>query len=179
MVVRRNLGLIGLVLALILTACEQMPVTRNTGESPPAASPLKGACGGTVVSDGLPPTWARGGWNGVKGTVWPVPWAIGTGGGAVAYLFAIQLVAGGSPRTDGTNNKVLWVVKDAAVSDFVVRGHPLESANPVVEVSGGPSIVDPPSAGCWSFQLSWTAGGITRNTSTINLDVLPKGSVPS
>jgi len=104
---------------------------------------------------------------------------MGSGGNAVAFLFAIQLVAGGSPRSDGTNNKVLWVVQDAALSNFVVKGHPLGNSEPTIEVAGGPSIVDPPSDGCWAFQLSWTADGQRQRTSAINLDVLPKGSLPA
>jgi hypothetical protein len=42
-------------------------------------------------------------------------------------------------------------------------------------VNGGPSIVDVPSPGCWTFRLSW---GSSRAKSTINLAVLPAESTP-
>jgi hypothetical protein len=45
-----------------------------------------------------------------------------------------------------------------------------------VTIAGGPSIVDLPTAGCWTFALSWSSNG--KHTSTINLDVLPTGTVP-
>jgi hypothetical protein len=100
-----------------------------------------------------------------------VPWAIGTPSDAVAFLFAGQLVAGNSPRLDGTNNKILWVAKDAEWG-FTVNGSPLGTSQPVVSVAGGPSIVDAPAAGCWTFRLSRNADG--ELLSTINLEVLPK-----
>jgi hypothetical protein len=81
-----------------------------------------GGCAGTVLTDALPPTWAQGGWNQPQAP-WGVPWALGTGGDAVAYLFATQLVAGSSPRVDGTNNKVLWVAQGWA-AQFRGRSSP-------------------------------------------------------
>ncbi|HEX2681154.1 MAG TPA: hypothetical protein VHQ03_07660 [Candidatus Dormibacteraeota bacterium] len=86
-------------------------------------------------------------------------------------------MAGESPRSDGSNNKILWVVKDPVVSQFFVTGHPLGHSEPVVQVAGGPSIVDAPLPGCWTFHVSWTA--LEQRESTINLDVLPRGSLPA
>jgi hypothetical protein len=94
---------------------------------------------------------------------------------AVAFMFAVQLVAGSSPRKDGTNNKILWVVKNAPTG-FVVEGSPFGQSTPLVTVAGGPSIVDAPAAGCWSFRLSDRATG--AQISTINLEVLPAGTDP-
>ena len=98
--------------------------------------------------------------------------ALGLGGDAVAFVFANELVAGSSPRSDGSSNKVLWVVKDP--KSFVVEGRPLGQAQPVVTVDGGPSIVDLPTPGCWTFQV--LRG---KQSSVINLQVLPVGSLPS
>ena len=117
---------------------------------------------------------AEGGWTHIVGP-WPVAWAMGTGGGAIAFVFAGRLVAGQSPRVDGSNNKVLWVIRDHAPS-FTVEGVPLGQHYPVLSVEAGPSIVDVPSPGCWSFAVSWTANGWHR--SPIHLDVLPNGSYP-
>jgi hypothetical protein len=133
-----------------------------------------GGCGGTVLTDAQPPVWAQGGWNVVKGQPWGVPWALGSGGQAVAFVFARQLVAGNSPRVDGTNNKVLWVANGNS-SNFVVVGIPPGGTQPAVRLNGGPSIVDAPAAGCWTFRLTW---GAAEATSTIHLEVLPAGTTP-
>jgi hypothetical protein len=96
----------------------------------------------------------------------------------VAYLFATQLVAGSSPRRDGSNNKVLWeAADDPSGANVVVEGRPLGQSQPVVTIAGGPSIVDVPAPGCWTFRLSWTAN--RRHSSTINLEALPAGTLPS
>lgn len=173
------LRLAAALILLICVGCNTPPSQATSSPTSSAAASLPGGCSGTVLTTSEPPAWAQGGWSHKKGDPWPVPWATGSGGNAVAFLFAIHLVAGGSPRTDGSNNKVLWVVQDAAVSNFFVKGHPLGSSEPVIEVTGGPSIVDAPTQGCWTFQVSWTAGAQHQRTSTISLDVLPKGSLPA
>jgi hypothetical protein len=143
----------------------------------PAAHTFAGGCAGTVLTDAEPPAWAQGGWTHTKGTPWGVPWALGTQGNTVAYVFATQLVAGVSPRTDGTNNKILWESKDnPSGAGVVVEGRPQGQSQPVVTVEGGPSIVDVPTAGCWTFRLTWTAKG--QQSSTINLEVLPARTLP-
>lgn len=159
--------------SLRLSTSSSHPRPQTSGGLPAYA--LAGGCAGTVLTDGLPPTWAQGGWS-APAVPWPVPWTLGTGGEAVAYVFAIQLVAGSSPRVDGTNNKVLWVAKGAP-PNFSVDAHPLGLDHPVIKIAGGPSIVDLPTAGCWTFDLTWGPSGHTAS-SAINLDVLPAGSVP-
>jgi hypothetical protein len=170
------------LLALLAAACTSSPpgIEQARTSTTPSASAriLAGGCAGTVATDSEPPAWAQGGWSHVNGPPWPVPWVFGTSGDAVAYLFATQLVAGVSPRVDGSNNKVLWEVKDHPWgAEVAVEGHPLGSTQPVVRIAGGPSIVDVPTAGCWTFRLSWSANG--EHSSTINLEVLPAGTLPS
>ena len=165
--------------ALSLAACsQQAPVAATTQSSPNAIVHfLPGGCAGTVVTDGEPPIWAQGGWTNPHGQPWWVPWAFGTGGNAVAYMFATQLVAGGGPRSDGTNNKVLWESRDSPSGvGVMIVVHPLGQTQPVVSFAGGPSIVDIPTPGCWTFRMSWIANG--PRTSTINLEVLRAGAVP-
>jgi len=101
---------------------------------------------------------------------------------ALAYLFATQLVAGGR-RPDGSSNKILWVTRDPS-RDVTIEGRPLGRSQPVVPIRGQvvygnqlPSQVDVPTSSCWSFVVSWA--GRTRETSTINLDVLPAGTLPT
>ena len=106
-----------------------------------------------------------------------MPWAYGTHDDTLAYLFATQLVAGVSPRVDGSQNKVLWEAKDSpSGANVPVEARPLGKAAPVVTISGGPSTTDLPTPGCWTFRLLWGSNG--EHSSTINLDVLPAGTVP-
>jgi hypothetical protein len=168
-------------LILILAAgCTNSPATQAQVQPSlkAAVHSFNGGCAGTVLTDAEPPLWAQGGWTHTNGTTpWPVPWAFGTEHTTVAYLFATQLVAGTSPRVDGSQNKVLWEAKDSASGgNVVVEGHRLGESLPVVTIPGGPSITDVPTAGCWTFRLSWNSNGL-RN-STINLEVLPAGSRP-
>lgn len=165
--------LVGLIIA---SGCTPNSAAQVQPTPSIAVHTFAGGCAGTMLTDALPPAWAQGGWS-QPHAPWEVPWALGTGGNAVAYLFATELVAGPSPRVDGTNNKVLWVAKGAAPS-FMVEAHPLGESRPLISIAGGPSIVDLPTAGCWTFQLSWGFPGQTA-TSTINLAALPTGSVPA
>ncbi len=180
MVIHKS-NLAGLVALLLIMAgaCTTSPTTPAQVQPSPKAAvhSFNGACAGTVLTDAEPPLWAQGGWSHAKGTPWPVPWAFGTGGDTVAYLFATQLVAGESPRVDGSQNKVLWEAKDSpSGGNVLVEGHPLGESQPVVTIPGGPSITDVPTPGCWTFRLSWNSNG--PRSSTINLEVLPAGSRP-
>jgi len=163
------------VLFLLFGACTPSSTAQTRATPPAPVHSFVGGCAGTVLTDALPPVWAQAGWS-QPTAPWTVPWALGTGGNTVAYVFAGQLVAGSSPRSDGSNNKILWVAR-GATPNFVVEAHPLGAAQPVVSVAGGPSIVDVPTSGCWSFHLSWGLSGHV-SSSTINLEVLPKGSPP-
>jgi hypothetical protein len=165
-------------LVVLLASCAPSPASSAQAHPSPAAAvhSFAGGCAGTVLTDALPPVWAQGGWS-QPAAPWPVPWAFGTGKDAVAYVFATQLVAGASPRVNGTNNKILWESKDLPSGGGVaIDAHPMGQTQPVVTIAGGPSIVDLPTAGCWTFALSWSSNG--RHTSTINLEVLPAGTVP-
>src|SRR5579864_6285188 len=114
------------VLVTLLAACTPgaagAPPARSG--STPAIHQFAGGCASTVLSDAEPPQWAQAGWAHTKGTPWDVPWALGKPGDAVAYVFAGQLVAGPSPRRDGSNNKVLWVAEGDQTA-FAIVGSPL------------------------------------------------------
>ncbi len=173
---------LAIVLLILTSACgaavspAEPPSPSGVPSSPGLAATTTaavGGCSGTAVSTAEPPAWARGGFSIARGSPW-VPWALGKPGDAIAYLFSTQLVAEGC-GPDGTHNKVLWVIRDGAAR-FQVQGHPLGRSQPVVSIAGGPSIVDVPTAGCWTFQASW--GSNPSRTSIINLDVLPAGTPP-
>jgi hypothetical protein len=165
-------------LALILAgACTTSPASSAQVHPSPTAPvhSFAGGCAGTVLTDAQPPVWAQDGW--AKLTPWPVPWAFGTNNDTVAYLFATQLVAGVSPRVDGSQNKVLWEAKASpSGANVKVEGHPLGQSQPLVTIAGGPSITDVPTPGCWTFRLSWNVNG--EHSSSINLEVLPAGTLP-
>jgi hypothetical protein len=167
------------LLILLASGCTSSPPAAAQVRQSPSVSvhSFAGGCAGTVLTDAEPPGWAQGGWTHTRGTPWPVRWAFGTRGDTIAYVFATQLVAGGSPRRDGSNNKVLWEARDdSSGATVVVEGRPLSQPQPVVTIAGGPSIVDVPTAGCWTFRLSWSANG--QHSSTINLQALPAGTLP-
>jgi hypothetical protein len=162
-----------LVILLAAAACNEPPNKQAVQPTPSLAS-LAGGCAGTLLTKAEPPTWAQGGWSVTKGAPWPVPWAVADSGVAVAFVFATRLVAGASPRVDGSSNKVLWQMREPR--QFTVEGRPQGKSTPVVSVPGGPSIVDVPTPGCWTFRLIPSDGS---RVSTISLEVLPRGANPN
>jgi hypothetical protein len=46
-----------------------------------------------------------------------------------------------------------------------------------VTIAGGPSITDVPTAGYWTFTLTWSSNG-KSGSSIINLEALPVGTNP-
>ena len=167
------------VVTALLTACATTSNPKATPASSPSASAVapsaRGGCASTQVSDGTspPPAWALEGFNG-----WPgIPWAATSPPTAVAILFTKELVA------NGINDKILWVTQ-TPTNQLAIVAHPLNADSPKVAINepttGGnqtPSYVDLPSAGCWSFQLTW--GGAAPTTASVDLWVLPAGSVPT
>lgn len=172
----RRAGLAVLVL-LVVAACSSSQATHVSSSSSAPAQTFVGGCSDTVLTDAEPPAWAQGGWQVETGAPWPVPWAFGTQHTFVAFLFSTRLVAGPSPRVDGTNNKILWVTKDSPpAANAVVVGSPVGESLPVITFPDGPSIVDLPLPGCWAFHPSWSTKG--QPVSSIDLEVLPAGTMP-
>ena len=167
------------VLAACTTSTDHVTARSASAVAPVQSPAAAGGCASTQVSaTTAPPAWARAGFS-----VWSgIPWALGKPPNAVAYLFATQLVAGGD-RPDHRSNKVLWVTQEPPVG-LRIQGHPLGRSEPAIVISGQitngnqlPSIVDVPTPGCWSFEVSW--GERPKHVSTINLDVLPAGTLPA
>jgi hypothetical protein len=82
----------------------------------------------------------------------------GATGDIVGVLFAQPLYA---PGKAGQGNKILWVADVAgggADNDLKIHatlnGSNL-SVDRVVDGGPGPSLIDVPLAGCWTFSLSW------------------------
>lgn len=171
-----------LVLAACSSPADQVRAPGASAVTPAQSQGAAGGCAGTLVSANMaPPAWARAGFT--SSAERPgIPWALGKPPDAVAYLFATQLVAAGS-RPDHSNNKVLWVTKEPP-EGLRIQGHPLGRSEPAIAITRQltygnqlPSIVDVPTPGCWSFDVSW--GQRPKHMSTINLDVLPAGTLPA
>jgi hypothetical protein len=163
--VKRSVGLA--LLLILLAACTSYQPTSLLKASPSAAAhTFAGGCAGTVLTDAMPPAWAQDGFT-RKGTPWAVPWATGTDGNVVAYLFTGQLVAGAG------RNKVGWAIKYKAASELI-EARPLGMAEPLITVH---RLVELPGGGCWTFRVLW--GAHNEHVSTVNLEVLPAGTLQS
>jgi hypothetical protein len=65
----------------------------------------------------------------------------------------------GDPAARGQNNKILWAARVGAVEGpLQIEAALLGTGTTVtrsVDPAPGPSIIDLPSPGCWSFDLTW------------------------
>ncbi|MEU4371579.1 hypothetical protein [Micromonospora chersina] len=138
-------------------------VTRAASAPATSASPAAGGPTGCAarVEEGPLPDWADAGFSEETPRM---PHVLGAKGEIVAVLFGHPLAVG---RTEGPNNKILWVARPAATpspdpsaSATLVITATLDSTTTRVtrEVAGGPgpSIIDVPRAGCWHLELSWS-----------------------
>ncbi len=171
---RRGTAWLGVALMIGSAGCSSSAAAKPLASPSAGVHTFAGGCAGTTLTDGMPPVWAQGGWT-QTAAPWPVPWAPASGGDAVAYVFANALVAGASPRVNGTNNKILWVARGYPAG-FLVQGHPLGGGAPTMQFPGGPSIVDVPAPGCWTFEVH--SGTPDRAGGIFNFQVLPAGSQP-
>jgi hypothetical protein len=175
----RCAGIAASVLILLLGGCTSPQTAQMTASPSVAIHTFTGGCAGTVLTDAEPPVWAQSGFQ-AKGTPWPVPWAFGTQNTAVAFVFSKVLVAGSGPRVDGTYNKVRFVAKADYPNGYMnvaIQAHALGESQPILTFTNAGSAGDFPKPGCWTFRLSWSAHGQAQ-VSTINLEVLPAGTVP-
>jgi len=97
------------------------------------------------------PVWAR---RGFTPPDQPVVHVSGLRGDIVGVVFGDPLRA---PPIAGRNNKILWVARTWGVPlkiHAALNGSSLAADR---EVAGGPgpSIIDMPKAGCWTFTLTW------------------------
>ncbi len=86
-----------------------------------------------------------------------MPYVMGGRGNIVAILWADPLH---SPPLADRTNKILWVSKVVAMLPGPLRIQATlhgTGRTATREVTGGPgpSIINLPAAGCWSFNLSW------------------------
>jgi hypothetical protein len=178
--------LAGVALALVLGGCDggtptSPPTAPSNQAGPtslasPAPSVAPGGCGTTPVLVGAYPEWVAG-----AGLPGGMRYLVSHEGNLIGVLFVGQPMAPphGPP---GPNNKILWISKAPR------EGNPLRltltppgGGTPVtVEETANsgpgeiyPSIVDVPSAGCWTVSAEWGA-----NRATFELNYLPPDEVP-
>ncbi len=101
------------------------------------------------------PEWARAGFTPPTQLV---PYVLGDRGDLAAIVWASHhpLVA---PPAAAKNNKILWVARvGAAEGPLRIRATLASTGQTVARTVGaapGPSTIDLPAAGCWSFDLRW------------------------
>ena len=89
-----------------------------------------------------------------------MPYVLGDNGDIVAILWADHdpLMV---PAAADRSNKILWMsrVSSGSVTALRIQATLADSdqtATRTVEGGPGPSIIDLPAPGCWSFALSWS-----------------------
>lgn len=101
------------------------------------------------------PEWARAGFTPPDQAV---PYVLGDRGDLVAILWDTHHPLEAPPAA-GANNKILWVVRvDPADGPLQIRATLASTGETVtrtVAPAPGPSGIDLPSPGCWSFDLRW------------------------
>jgi hypothetical protein len=155
---RLLLGSVVLLAGCATTGGSAAPVGAPATAALASASASAATGCGSRVDMGSLPDWADAGFSGDA----RVPHVLGGKGDIVAVLFGYPLR---QDRSDGSNNKILWVSRPATTSpdttsDTLVIIATLNGTDTRVtrEVTGGPgpSIIDMPQPGCWHLELRWS-----------------------
>jgi hypothetical protein len=159
----RRVAVLTLLVAVTLAGC-------TSGESPAsdtAPGQMGGAAGSpseattaqacrTDFSPSVLPSWANGGFD---PPTQPMPYVLGDQGDIAAILWADHEPLVVPPAVDRTN-KILWVSRDPSSGGMPLRIQATltgsgQAATRTVDGGPGPSIIDLPAPGCWSFELTW------------------------
>jgi len=117
----------------------------QSGPSLFAAAPT---CPAVVPAAALP-EWARAGFSEAGMTM---PYVLGERSEVVAILWP-DLVA---PAPEGRNNKIRWVVREHTTEPFTVTARlGTATVTTTMQRGPGPSTIDVPGPGCWTFDLRW------------------------
>ena len=155
--------------ALLVTACtsnSHSPARPEPSAARPSAVQPGMAQAGPAASNGCVgqppvsplPVWAQAGFSPPDQAM---PHVMGEAGNIVAILWADRDALHSPPLQD-RSNKILWVARiPFAAPDPLVITATLAGGTRTVTVSvpggPGPSIIDLPAPGCWTFHLSWSA----------------------
>lgn len=86
-----------------------------------------------------------------------MPYVLGDRGDIVAILWSDDDPLVVPPAVD-RNNKILWVARVSSGGSLHIRAQSTdsgESATRTVHGGPGPSIIDLPTPGCWSLDVTW------------------------
>ena len=156
------------VTALLVAACtgnSQHSASPRPPKVPASGGQASTAQAGAVTSNGCAgqppvsplPVWARAGFTPADQAM---PHVMGQAGDIVAILWANR-DALHSPSLPDRTNKILWVSRvpltppDSLVIKATLAGS-TRTATLSVPGGPGPSIIDLPAPGCWTFHLSWS-----------------------
>jgi hypothetical protein len=141
-----RVALAGSVIAIALTSCTGSPAAPTPEDA--ATSAARTPEGDAVPAEpaSLPcPAGAQVRVVGARNTI-------------VGEVFGRPLT---SPPSRDHQNKILWRAKHAGLGDLVISASLNGSDHRVqrrVEGGPGPSIINVPKAGCWTFSLRWPEG---------------------
>ena len=146
--------------AVLLPGCssgaDERVARPGSAASPAGPATVSLSCDGAVRLGALP-EWAR---TGFSPPDQAVRYVIGQHRSIVGVVFGYPLEAPAS--SGGRNNKILWVshaARAGAPPDLEIVAHRDGSSQTVQRtiIGGpGPSIVDMPEPGCWTFDLTWS-----------------------
>jgi len=147
-----------IVATTALTGCSAggaPQASRTTPAAGAATSPAAETSGHGCSRDVAPrplPTWARAGFS---PPTQPMPYVLGDDGDIVAILWADHDPLAAPPRQD-RNNKILWASPYGGTLRIeATRDGSDRTVVRTVPGGPGPSIIDLPAPGCWSFDLTW------------------------
>jgi hypothetical protein len=140
---RWGTALVVLATVVAVTTFVQWPGSTAAGRRCPAE-----------VATAVLPAWAR---SGFSDPVPSAPHVVGDRGEIVAILFGDLA----EPQQADRSNKILWVARDDAGAPLTITAT-LGADDPAAVVQTlpdgpGPSTVDLPAPGCWTFNLGWGA----------------------
>lgn len=157
----RSAAILLVAVALAGCASDGSGASQAAANKEPAASESSTPtpASGTSCSVNHPPKvlprWARSGFSGPKPSV---GYVLGDSGNMAAIMFASHHSLS-APPVAGKNNKILWAARVGAVDGpLQIKATLLGTGQTVtrrVDPAPGPSIIDLPSPGCWSFDLTW------------------------
>ena len=145
---RRNRAWFGAVAASVLAV---VAVTLGYAAMRHESSDAPAATASCAVHVGVLPPWARDGFSDSKPVM---PYVLSDRESVIAILWSREHPLN-SPAMRDQNNKILWVSPSDG-APLVIHAH-LGSMSVTREVAGGPgpSIIDMPRSGCWTFDLTW------------------------
>ena len=152
-----------LTLVLAVAGCSGGSAGQPGTASPPAGSGSPAAGGSTAAPVHCTssyrlrplPAWAR---SGFHPPTMPMPYVLGSRGDIAAILWGGTRDYLRVPPRRQVANKILWVARVSPGGPLVITatlGGTGRTVTRTLRGGPGPSHVNLPAAGCWTFNLSW------------------------